>query len=431
MNLKPGQCDIKNVSITDHTKSIVINKEFPQAKILEFLDTIDIYESIFTPHITADISLIDGANLREKYNISGDEDFEIEFVGYGNDQPLKYKLKIVELLGLIPNSNLRSKAYTLRAASQELLIESATTIAKSYASGTKEIVDDVVKNFLKSSKPLFIEETKDLPVTVIPYMTPFQAIDFIRQRAVSQKYKSSSFVFFETGEGFFFTTIEGLLERGAAASPQKFFQREGISQNVKGSGITDFDSFRLFSNYTVKSPFNLNRFFNDGALQSNIAEYDITRKAYRRRQFLNSPSNKNFFTFSTSTNPDITQEIFDKYSIYANKPYLIPFALYKDTENKTDNFLYDSIPERLCFANILTQERTYIDIPGNTKIHAGSIIELDVPKYEATQSKKVQNKMDSGLYLVATVRHTIKNADTAKYDTHLELVRFGRGVFEQ
>ena len=71
-------------------------------------------------------------------------------------------------------------------------------------------------------------------------------------------------------------------------------------------------------------------------------------------------------------------------------------------------------------------EKTYIDIPGNTRINAGSIINLQVPRYE--ESKNSSNEMDSGYYMVTAVKHMITNSDTAKYDTHLELMRFGRGV---
>jgi hypothetical protein len=433
MNLKPGQCDIKSISLTNHDKSITITKDYPEARMMEFIDSIDIYESIFSPYTYADIQFLDGASFRERFNISGDEDFNIEFVGYGDDTPLKYSMKVVEHIGTIPNSNLRSKSFVLRAASGEILLDSVISVAKSYKTGAKEIITDLVRNQLKSSKQLFVEETKDFPVTVIPYLSPFRAVDFMRQRAVSPKYKSSSFVFFETSEGYFFTTIEGLLERGSKATPQTFMQKEGITQTVKGeqSAITDLDSFHLFFNYTVKNPVDINNYFKNGGLQSSVAEYDVTTKQYRRRLFLNDPGSSLFYEFFPNRNPEITKTLFSTYSPYTNKPLFLPFSKYKDTDNVTQNIIYDTIAERLCYSNIFTQERTYIDVPGNTRLHAGTILKLDVPKYHALESKKQVNTMDAGLYMVTSVRHTIKNADTAKYDTHVELMRFGRGVFEK
>ena len=433
MSINPGQCDIKRMSLTDHKKSIKIDKDTSNAKLIEYLDTINIYESIFTSHINADISFIDGASFRERFNISGDEDFEIEFLGYGNDTPLSYKLKVVEMSNIIPNNNLRSKNFTLRLASPELLIDSASTIAKSYSAGTMTILQDIIQKFLFSKKPLFVEDTKDPPTMVIPFLSPFQAVDFIRQRSVSQKYKSSTFLFFETNKQYNFVTIEGLLDRGSKLKKQKFMQREDISQNIKGNqaSITDKDSFHLFFNYTVKDVFNINNYFKNGALQSVITEFDITTKTVKRRLFQNSPNSKIFYDFADAKNPDITSVLFNGYSKYNTKPYFVPFAKYKDSTNPTSNFVYDSLVERICYASLFTHEKTYVDIPGNTLLKAGDIIELEIPKYEGQESKKGRNDMDSGMYLVTSIKHSIKIADSSKYDTHLELMRFGKGVYEK
>jgi len=226
--------------------------------------------------------------------------------------------------------------------------------------------------------------------------------------------------------------IEGLAERNAGTA-ERFFQQESISRNVKGNQgtITDLEAFRLFTNYTVSTPFNVSNYFKRGGLQSTISQFDFTTKKYKSRLFQNNPGAGTFSDFASGNNPDVTSTLFRDYSRYQNKPYIIPFALYKDSNNKVDNFVYDTLAERLCYSSIFTQKRVYIDIPGNTKIGAGSIVTLEVPRYSAIGSKKSDNEVESGNYMVASVRHSIKNADTAKYDTHLELLRYGKGVFEK
>ena len=127
MNLKPSQCDIKKISITNHTKTIVIDK---QSKFLEFFSSLDIFENVFNPFITADLTLIDGGSFIEKNNITGDEDFEIEFQGYGSEQTLTYKFKVAELIYNVPNPNLRSKNVGLRLTSKEFLTDSSIEIGR-------------------------------------------------------------------------------------------------------------------------------------------------------------------------------------------------------------------------------------------------------------------------------------------------------------
>lgn len=428
MITRPSQCLITSISIKTQQNQI-INQN---SKLLEFFGSLDIYENIFSPFITADLNILDGASFIETYNISGNEDFEIEFIGYGYDQPLKYNFKIIELVTKLPVNNLRAKQIVLRLASAEFLVDCSTSIAKSYSTGTKEIATDIIRSFLKSKKSIFVEEVKGTPVLTIPFLSPFKAIDFIRQRIVSEKYKSSSFLFFENSKGFNLTTVEGLVDRELKNKPQTFFQSESISENIKsGQSSSDIDAHHLFFNYTVQSSFNLSSTFKNGGLRTKVTQFDLTTKEYKSKIFLNNPSDKLFVDTTSNANPLVSGSVFKEYSPNGNKALFLPFSKYKDTNNPTSNFIFDTVAERLCFSSLFTQELTYIDIPGNTMLGAGSLIYLKVPRYDAIESKKDSNEMVSGYYLVTSCKHSITNADTAKFDTHLELMRFGRGVLDK
>jgi hypothetical protein len=422
--LKPSQCEITNILIRTQQNQ-VINQD---NSFLEFFGSLDVYENVFNPFLTADLSLLDGASFIERYNISGNEDFEIEFIGYGFDEPLKYTFKIIELVTSLPLNNLRAKQVILRLASKEFLSDTSTSIAKSYNTGTKEIVTDIIRNYLKSDKQLTTEDSKSPPVIVLPFLSPFKAIDFVRQRTVSEKYKSSSFLFFENSRGFNFSTVEGIVEKGMKSNPQSFFQSESVSNDDPNTNI---DSHHLFFNLTVQSSFNLSSTFKNGGLRTNVTQYDITTKKYSERVFYNDPSKSIFVDTTANKNPLLTKSVFDQYAKNGNKPIFLPFSKYKDTNNPTSNFIFDTVAERLCFSSLFTQQQIYIDVPGNTLLGAGSLIYLKIPRYDALNSKKDSNEMSTGYYMVTACKHTITNADTAKYDTHLELMRIGRGVIEQ
>lgn len=426
MNILPSQCLIKSISIKTQNNQI-INQD---NNFLEFFGSLDIYQNMFSPFLTAELVILDGASFIEKYNISGNEDFEIEFQGYGSDEISKYKFKIVELVTSILLPNLRAKQVALRLVSEEFLVDSCTSISKSYNVSTNDIITDIVKTFLKSNKKMFIEESKSSPTLIIPYLSPFKALDFVKQRTVSEKYKSSSFLFFENSDGFNFATVEGIVDKESKKKIQEFFQFESVSNNIKGSSRTDSDLHHIFSNYTVSSNFDLIATFKNGGLKNNVTQYDLTTKKYQSRLFLNQPSSGIFVDTTSNQNPLISESVFQQYSSNNSKPLLIPFSKYRDTNNPTSNFIFDTAAERICFASLFTQKRTYIDIPGNVLLGAGSVINLKVPRTNALQTNKELNDMDSGLYLVTACKHSITNADTAKYDTHLELMRIGRGVFE-
>jgi len=429
MSLRPSQCDIKEISLSNNAKSQQLDKT---NGLLEFVQSVDIYESIYTPYVVADVGVLDGASLKENLNLSGGEDFRIKFLGYGNDEPTEYSMKLGDISGLITADNLRSKSYKIRMYSSEYVLNSAKVVSRSYSTSTENIVKDIIGSVLESKKNVSVEPTKDLPVVVIPYLNPLSAVSFIRQRSVSTNNQASPLLFFENKYGYFFTSIYSILQAGGAGSNivDTFFQREAISTNVKGpeGTITDINAHKLFYNYTIKTPVDVVSLLQGGGLNSVISDYDLNTKTYRRRVYTNTPTNSEFVDFTDGSNSLLTGKISDDFVPFAGKGFLIPFAKYKDTTNPTNNFMYDSLAEKYSYTNLLAQQKTYVDIPGNTRITAGSIIELIVPRHDSLFDKKDKNEVESGRYLVSSVRHSINILMDSKYDTHLELIRYGRGT---
>lgn len=426
--LNPGQCHIEILSLSDHQKNKVIDVG---NGILEFIHSIDIYESVFSFHIIADVHFIDGASIRERFNLTGNETLKIKFNGYGNDQSLEYTLYSAELMGIVPESNLRSKIFTVRFVSNELIQNSSTVVAKSYTNSAGEMIQSILTDFLKSSKRLQRDPSKDQPVTVIPYLKPLEAIDFIRRRAVSTSFKSP-FLFFENKNGFYFKTLESIIKErnimNGSVEELVFFQNEAISSNIKGTStsVTDKSSHLLFSNYTVNNPFNILHLLDNFGVNGIVQQFDFVTKKFQERSFINDNS---FETLSGKKNPIASSGIISEFGQNKNKPTMVAYSKYKDTNNSTVNFMYDVLLERSCFTNIITQQKTYVDIPGNTKILAGSVVGLNVPLYDSLQVRNL-NEVDSGSYLVSSVKHSISVAEDTKYTTHMELIRNGRGVFE-
>ena len=73
-SVRPGQCDIESISITDNRKTKTLSIKEGTSKFKKFIDyihSIDIFESIERPYILADLMLLDGSSLFEDFNFSG------------------------------------------------------------------------------------------------------------------------------------------------------------------------------------------------------------------------------------------------------------------------------------------------------------------------------------------------------------------------
>jgi len=302
-------------------------------------------------------------------------------------------------------------------------------ITKSYRKSSLGIIEDILKNETKSSKKIISEPTKDLEVIVVPYLSPFEAIDMIRKRTVSTKNASSIFTFFETHAGYTFKTIEQIIEDGVKYNVPTYTQKMELAHTFKGpaSQVSDVNQGFTFYGYTVPRDFDLAEQLDKGALQTTLRQYDFVTKKLSTKKF---QYDKKLFKNLNGTNAEsqLSKQVIDKFYNTENKAFFIPFMSYRETANKKINFNYDVMLEKISFASIFTQYRTLISVPGNNELKAGDIIALDAPRYDENGGK---NTVTSGNYLISTLNHNISIGLEPKYTCSLELLRGEKGKFKE
>ena len=221
----------------------------------------NIYESLFSPYLTADIQIVDGVGLLESAPIIGEETIQIQvktkgivrqrtpdgnapgpFEGSQNEGRINLQFRVVKI-GRVTKLNDQMLTYKLTLVSEEAIINLKQKVKKSALDSQSfepRKISDVVKSLYRQffqrgrskSKKIFIEPTKNLTDLIIPNQTPFKAFNFLASRAVSagKHAVGSSFVFYETIRGFFFISMETLMAggglgygtvAGAPGSPQE------------------------------------------------------------------------------------------------------------------------------------------------------------------------------------------------------------------
>lgn len=394
----------------------------------QFVYSIQIIENIFSSYIEANIVLIDGASLKERINFKGDEKVVIKFNSVLN-QPTTYNLNIARIEQTVITNTARSKSFTIKAVSSELIWDSMINVSRSYKGSTKDMIQDLLKNFLKSNKKIEVENTKDLECIIIPYLSPFQAIDMIRKRSVSEDSPknnySSAFLFFENQDGFTFKSMEYLFKEAQNKNTLTYTQKMDLVSDIKNSfgAVSDLNQAFTFYGYNISRDFDLPEQLSRGALQTTIIQYDITKKKFSSRKF---QFNKETFPLMNKENSEniISDSVIQKFNNTENKAFYIPYMSYRETSNLKPNHLFDIFPEKMCYASIISQFRTLVSIPGNNKLKAGDLINLEVPTYD---EDGIKNTVTSGKYLVATINHNIVVGIEPKYTCDLELYRNDKG----
>ena len=143
-------------------------------------------------------------------------------------------------------------SYKLQLVSAELMRNATRYVNRSYNGNINDIVTSIIKEDLQTEKPINIDKTSGIEKGTITRLNPFQAIDFLRRRAVSNEYKSSSYVFYESRDGYVFTTMEKLISLGQRSIDSGHNDKEFFFDTVRHDNIADV-SIRNIISYNVIS----------------------------------------------------------------------------------------------------------------------------------------------------------------------------------
>lgn len=378
--------------------------------LLGQLISLSIYEDLEYPSMILELNLVDGLNLIQNYPIIGEEVIDISFVTPGRDKPTKNKFYIFSVEGTSSNPTSTASSYTLRAVSALHYFGSKQIIGKSYNNTIDEIVKDIV-NEVASKNGIGIinisaEKTKGLIPITIPLLSAFEAIDFVRQRAVSAQFQSGgAFIFFENQFGCQFRTLEGLIEEGKSSVGTKIFTYEPATNTTKQTAAY---SYRNILNYNNISRFDTMRKVNSGSINNVVQAYNLLTKKTEITEFKLAEKGKSFTTTDNKGKLPNTDAFLQKFS--SKSEY---FYTTKDS-SKGEDYLDALYGAKHSYSNVFNENIVRVLINGDNFMSAGDIIKLNLPDTSGTTEKKTHDTLISGNYLVVRLRHIITSEQGGK-----------------
>lgn len=201
---------------------------------LEFKDrfiSFDVYESIYTPGIIADINILDTEDYLP--SIRGALPVVMVFSNPGGITA-EYNLVINKITNISSTPSNHSKSYTVEAVSVEILKSKSLYISKKYNNTQySQMASDVFYNFLGGRRGLEIEQTKGMHKYAIQNEKPFDAIDEIRRRSVSGISTTSTYLFYENRYGYHFVTLEKLFRDNVIV--KQLFQNAAVGLDMESA----------------------------------------------------------------------------------------------------------------------------------------------------------------------------------------------------
>jgi hypothetical protein len=391
-----------------------------QVGIVAQCETMVIIEDLFRPTMIADIHVVDGINLLKTFPIVGKEYIDISFQTPGESESFNCRMYVYAVTDVKIESENQKQRYTLKCCSQEFLLNLATTVEKGYLTTIDQMILDILKTNLKTSKPLNIYPTQGVQQIVMPRFTPFSGIDMLRCRASSLNRLSSSFVFFENKRGFNFLTIEDLFQ--STTTPRQYYRKTAL-QVVLASEYAQWQ----IDDYNVNQQFNIMDAISTGAYQGLLESYEWSTKTLNPTTYLGSSFSEfeNLGTSGGDSTRSVPNADLQLYSQdVGDRRYNISDA------TKPPTFIQQFLPNKFGFLapNLTSAYDLYIN--GDSAVCCGDIIGINLVQVSGLTNKPATtaDQLTNGNYLITKMKHIIMVS--AKGTKYTAIPTVTRGTYE-
>ena len=391
--------------------------------ITNIVTEISFFESLTSTFLTAEMKVFDTSGFLESLPIVGHEVIEIDLQQIGVPENIFTDIRFATYKISEPGKiSDRGIVYTIYLVSQELIVDLKTKIQKTYAeSSITNIIKNIHSDFLLSTKPINVQETKYLQNYSIPSWSPSRTLQFLANRSVplEEDGTGSCFFFYETIKGFQFWSIEKLIDNAVSVYSPKVYvvQPKNTTKDVQGKASED--QF-IVNSYRIENLFDTSKNIVSGLYSSTLETYDITRMKRSVQVFLYGESEESGSegqgiirdNFTHLENNKLLPETIDSFFPNANRNFY-PTASGQDTQSHIPFPDLSQYPEqwllqRKSQVQQLTSVNILVSVPGNIDRFVGEVIELELPSYIVTENEQRNTDSDryySGRYIILELRH--------------------------
>lgn len=412
-DFRPGDVNIKGIYL--------INEDYTrQYDLLQHVTSIDIHESIMCPVIFAEIAIQDTIGVMQNFPIIGEEYVRVTFSTPSSKQDADYILRVNRVKDKKVQPNNKMVTYVLQCVSPELITNAVRYVNTSVEDNIAKVVNDLVSTSvgLETKKKISVDATAGIEKIILTRKQPFVAIDFLRKRAVSSEYQSSSFVFFENRNGYHFTTIEKLIDVG--------MKKAGNDQLTDKQFFFDTNRNLSYDNATLRNILSYNQLtFGDtisraqhGGITNIVNKFDLITGGVTKINYTNNIGADNFKQADTNAAAVNTTTFNRVHGKTTTATRLVPVSSDRPETDKAER-----VSKLMAYAETLAQNIVQIHIYGDSDLTVGDMINCTFPASTTVDDDKTVARLDSGNYLISKLRHIILLGDRPQHTISLELIK--------
>lgn len=400
------------------------------------------YESILQDSVRATVTFADTGNAindktaLEGLPIVGQEQVGVEFHD-NNENKLKMTLYVNKVT---PMSNDTTKSMVqLDLTSKEFIMNEKVRLNERFDGKISEHIKKILTdpNYLGTEKKVDVEETSNNYNFIGNNRKPYYVMNWLSKKSVSAKNQkqgdSAGYFFYETYNGFFFKSIDGLLAQEKKKSIIFNQSPDGRGQKTpKGYDLKALD-FKKDNAVNVQNKLQMGAFSTRTVLFDPFTcYYEVITPTAEQKKSSYKTAGKDLPVLNKEFEREGKNKEFSRTTYMLLDKGSLPTGsgtgkdqeqLKKATE---ENFQpKDILNQSIMRYGQLFAQKSTITIPGDFSLHAGDVIFLDSPELKPDVKNDEVSKDSGGLYIIADLCHFISPRETY---TKLNLVRdsFGR-----
>ena len=408
--------------------------------------SIDYYEDIFSPSITAKIQVGNtGDSIQAKDNegnatgtfqsiynglpLRGGERVSLKIAGNSATNPgLDFATDEKDYLYVSSITNVISESqrefFELNLVSREAITNETVRVPKKFptSQSISDSVESIIKEYLKTDKIDKIDKTQNQYGFIGNLRKPFTVLVWLASKGVpasSTKDATAGYVFFQTQDGFSFRSIDNLISQPSKATY--------AYSDVNQTGYERDNDFNILQ-YTTNRNQNLIEKLRLGTYSSYRVVYDPLNFTFNESTFkLENYAGKSANLGQTLELPKIANNSNQKLGDLPTRiiSQVLDIGTVDPGISKTSNAdpsKYQS--QGIMRYNILFTQTLSMTVPSNTNLRAGDMITCNFPKI-SREDGAVYDDDQSGLYMIKELCH---HFDTEGSYTSMTLLRdtFGR-----
>lgn len=392
-----------------------IDKNTGGIEISDLVGKFSITESIYYLGLTLSMTIVDGVNIIEQYNLSGNEKIRIKLSKFDKANQVNNEIELIFIVTEYPlfgkSKNKRFQAFTIEATTPHIFLDKLLSLSQFMSGSPVSIINNILINYLKypESKIYATDNVNTLYDYLIPNILPTHAIRNILRTSCDNNL--APLVAWESLKGFNIKGYSELIvqdpykdriyEVSSFSDGQSYLENDRYAREI--GGVLDFSSNLKMSKHEQAI---------NGAFASNTKQYNYFTKQFDKVIFDIEKYTEDIKTISP-------------YTSYSNKFLIDNRPLNSFSESKEFMSVYNDalsvnpvlngrshLHDRVKYSYLAQAEHMthLLKLNGDLDLSSGSIINLSVPS--GVYSDTLLDNYFTGKYLISTITHNFEESYT-------------------